>query len=49
MGSIPPKKKKASPKKDRMCHKCRTRKPLKDMEDMGVWICKECLNSKSKK
>jgi ribosomal protein L37AE/L43A len=27
----------------RRCYKCKEKKPLKDMEDLGVWVCKKCL------
>ena len=34
------------------CYKCREKKERSEMEDLGVWVCKECLeklDSKSKK
>lgn len=34
------------------CYKCREEKERSEMEDLGVWVCKECLgilDSKSKK
>jgi len=33
------------------CYRCRERKPTSEMEEIGMWVCKSCLNelSKSKK
>ena len=34
------------------CYKCRVKKERSEMEDLGVWVCKECLetlDNKSKK
>ena len=35
------------------CYKCRVKKERSEMEDLGVWVCKECLeeldNNKKKK
>lgn len=25
------------------CYYCKERKPISEMEEMGVWVCKECL------
>jgi ribosomal protein L37AE/L43A len=33
----------------RKCYRCKESKPLSEMEEMGVWVCKECLNTKKKK
>jgi ribosomal protein L37AE/L43A len=30
-------------KKNRKCYYCKEVKPLSDMEEMGVWVCKKCL------
>ena len=34
------------------CYRCKKEKERSEMEDLGVWVCKECLgilDSKSKK
>ena len=34
------------------CYKCKVAKERSEMEDLGVWVCKDCLEkseSKSKK
>ena len=41
--------KKPSEKKDRMCFNCRNRKPLKEMNDIGLWVCNTCLDEGNKK
>ena len=30
------------------CYRCRERKPTSEMEEIGMWICKSCLNKSSK-
>jgi ribosomal protein L37AE/L43A len=30
------------------CYKCRERKPISEMEEIGMWVCKSCLNELNK-
>jgi len=35
--------------KKKPCYSCREIKPVSEMEDMGVWVCKKCLEKSGKK
>jgi len=30
------------------CYRCRERKPISEMEEIGMWVCKTCLNELNK-
>jgi ribosomal protein L37AE/L43A len=30
------------------CYKCHERKPISEMEEIGIWVCKSCLNKLNK-
>jgi ribosomal protein L37AE/L43A len=38
-------KKKEKPT-EKTCYKCRKKKPIKDLTQLGVWVCNNCLNNK---
>ena len=31
------------------CYYCKVEKPIKDLEEIGVWVCKDCLKPSEKK
>lgn len=35
--------------KEKTCYSCREIKPISEMENMGVWVCKKCLEESEKK
>ena len=35
--------------KIKTCFHCKKEKPISEMTDMGVWVCKECYNPKDSK
>ena len=35
--------------KEKTCYSCHEVKPISEMEDMGVWVCKKCLEKGEKK
>ena len=35
--------------KEKPCYSCHQKKPISELEDMGVWVCKDCLKKPKKK
>ena len=34
---------------EKPCYSCHQKFPLSELEDMGVWVCKDCLKPEKKK